>query len=79
MASQPDQNIQEFRRPHPHPAGEVCPLCEQPLPHDLSADELQAKLKQKEQHAARELEERLKAQHAKDGVVELWATLPERD
>lgn len=66
MASQPDQNVQEFRRLHRHPAGEVCPLCEQPLPHDLSVDELQAKLKQQEQLAARELEQRLNADHAKD-------------
>lgn len=71
MASQLDQNVQELRRPHPHPAGEVCPLCEQPLPHDLNVDDLQAKLKQKEQHAARELEKRLKAEHVKDVAAQV--------
>ncbi|MDH3281160.1 MAG: DUF2130 domain-containing protein [Gammaproteobacteria bacterium] len=66
MASQPDQNVQAIRRPHPQPGDEVCPLCDQLLPHDLSIEVLQAKLKEKEQHAAQELERRLKAQHAKD-------------
>ncbi len=71
MATQPDQTIQEFRRPRPHSAGDVCPLCEQSLPNDLSADELETKLRQKEQLATQELEQRLTAQHQKDVAARL--------
>lgn len=66
MAARPQTNIDSIRTPHTHTGSERCPLCEQPLPRDLSAAELEAKLKTKEEHAARLQEQQLRAQFAKD-------------
>ncbi len=66
MAIRPQAHIDALRTPHTHPEGERCPLCNQALPHDLTAADLQAKLREKEQQAIQNVEQRLRAQLAQD-------------
>lgn len=66
MAIQPETDIVSFARSQVRAKDDRCPLCNQVLPHDLSADELQARLRKKEQDAARAQEQRLRAQFTQE-------------
>jgi hypothetical protein len=73
MAARPQTNVDPLH-PHTHAGSERCPLCNQTLPHDLTAAELQAKLKAKEQQAATLHEQRLRAQFAQDMSAKIEET-----
>jgi len=62
MAARPQTDIDSFRGTQVRTSEERCPLCDQALPHDLSADELHARLRKKEQDAAKAQERLLRAQ-----------------
>lgn len=66
MAATPQAHIDRLRTPHTHANGERCPLCNQSLPHDVTAAGLLAKLKDKEQQAIRTVEQRLHAAFTQD-------------
>jgi hypothetical protein len=51
--------------PHLHIAGEVCPWCEQPIPHDKFA-EISARIADREGEHFAELQAALKEQHARE-------------
>jgi len=59
-------NLDAIRAQHAPASNERCPLCNQTLPHDLSAAELQAKLREHEQKAAQAQEQRLRAQFTEE-------------
>ncbi|MGH8581054.1 MAG: DUF2130 domain-containing protein [Gammaproteobacteria bacterium] len=62
MALQSESVLGRFPGRRTRPDEERCPLCNQPLPHELSADELQARLQEKEREAATATERRLRTQ-----------------
>jgi hypothetical protein len=62
MAARPEPDIRAFRGAQSRMSEERCPLCDQALPHDLSADELLARLRKKEQDATKAQEKVLRAQ-----------------
>jgi hypothetical protein len=62
MAARPEPDLRSFRGAQSRTSEERCPLCDQALPHDLSADELQARLRKKEQEATKAQEKLLRAQ-----------------
>ncbi len=66
MVARPEATIDAIRTPHTHTGEERCPLCNQTLPHDLTAAELQAKLREHEQKAAQVQEQRLRNQFAQE-------------
>ena len=66
MAARPEVNVDAIRAQHARASNERCPLCDQTLPHDLSAAELQAKLREHEQKAAQAQEQRLRAQFTEE-------------
>src|SRR6266513_5681352 len=62
MAASPEVKVAAIR----HTGEERCPLCNQPLPHDLTAAELQTKLREHERKAAQAKEQRLRSQFAQE-------------
>lgn len=77
MATQPDRKIGTFRQHRTRLEGERCPLCDQLLPHDLSVDELQARLQKQEQEAAKAREKSLRQQFAAELTVKVEQTRKE--
>lgn len=73
MATQPGRNIDVFRQNHRHAEDEHCPLCDQPLPHDLTANELRARLRQQEQDQA----QRMRVEFAKELTAKIDHTRKE--
>jgi len=63
---QPEANIADFHGSKVRAKEERCPLCNQALPNDLSADELRARLRKREQEAAKAQEQRLRAQFVQE-------------
>lgn len=66
MTARPQTRVDSLRAPGAHPHEERCPLCNQTLPHDLTAAELEARIRAKEEEAARLNEQRLRAQFEQD-------------
>lgn len=66
MAVRPEAKIDAIRTPYTHTGEERCPLCNQTLPHDLTAVELQAKLRDHEQKAAQAQEQRLRSEFTQE-------------
>lgn len=71
MPLQPNSVVDRFATQHAHAEEERCPLCDQILPHDLSAQELQMRLRAKEREATVAAEKRLRAQLEADQVAEI--------
>lgn len=74
MAARPEVKVDAIRTPHAHAGDERCPLCNQTLPHDLTAAELQAKLRENEQKAAQAQEQRLRSQFAQEMTKKIEET-----
>lgn len=58
---------------HAHSGKERCPLCDQVLPHDLSVEDLQTRLRDREREAAGAAEKRLRAQFEEDQAAKIEA------
>lgn len=71
MAARAEAKVDPLRGPHTHTGDERCPLCNQTLPHDLTAAELQAKLREHEQKAAHAQEQRLRTQFATEMTAKI--------
>lgn len=74
MTARPQTQVDSIRPPHPRTQEERCPLCNQTLPHDLTASELQRRLKAKEEQAARLNEQRLRAKFEQDMSAKIEET-----
>src|ERR1700674_424875 len=64
---------QRFSSEHAHVATERCPLCNQVLPHDLSAEQLETRLQAREREAAGAVEKHLRAQFELDQATKIDA------
>lgn len=73
MDLRPESVIDRLPIEHVHGDKERCPLCDQVLPHDLSAEELQTRLRDKEREAAGMAEKRLRAQLEVDQAAKIEA------
>jgi hypothetical protein len=70
----PSQPALRFPEPHAHLAGERCPWCDQPIPHD-KFDEIRARIEAKERERSAALERGLREQFAQDKAqIEAKAT-----
>src|SRR5580704_878529 len=65
MSASASPLLTQVTSPHLHIAGEVCPWCEQPIPHDKFA-EISARISEREGAHFAEMAVALKAQHARD-------------
>jgi hypothetical protein len=74
MAARPEPDIRAFRGAQSRMSEERCPLCDQALPHDLSADELLARLRKKEQDATKAQEKVLRAQFQQEMSTKIEQT-----
>ena len=74
MAARPEVEVDVIRTPHIHTGDERCPLCNQRLPRDLTATELQAKLREHEQKAAQAQEQRLRGEFAQQMTTKIEET-----
>lgn len=59
-------DVAQFPSPKVRGEQERCPLCDQPLPHHLTANDLRARLHKKEEEATKAHEQRLRAQLAQE-------------
>lgn len=71
MALQPESVLGRFPSEHAHGGKERCPLCNQVLPQELSAEELQTRLRDREREAAGAAEKRLRAQFELDHAAKI--------
>jgi hypothetical protein len=74
MAARAEAQVDSLRSPRTNAGDERCPLCNQALPHDLTAAELQARLREHEQKAAQAQEQRLRTQFARDMTAKIEET-----
>jgi hypothetical protein len=65
--------IDRFPTEHAHGGTERCPLCDQTLPNDLTAEDLQARLRDREREAGDAAEKRLRAQFEVEQAAKIEA------
>lgn len=73
MAARQEAKV-AIRTPHTRTGDERCPLCNQTLPHDLTAAQLAAKLREQEQKAAQAQEQRLRAKFLQEMTQKIEET-----
>ena len=73
MAAQPEPDNHLFRQHHPRPDEEHCPLCDQVLPRDLTLEELEKRLQEKESRAAEAHEKRIRASLERESAKKIEA------
>ena len=73
MAVQSEPDIDLARQRHPSPDEEYCPLCGQVLPHDLTLEELEKRLREKESRAAEVHENSIRASLERESAQKIEA------
>lgn len=73
MSARPESIVDRSGSNHAHVDAERCPLCDQALPRDISAEELRARLNKKEREAASAAEKRLRTQFELEQAAKIEA------